>query len=215
MSNVFACTLALCAGVAGASADTLRLDTSPYSAGNGGEFTVTQLTGPTNAGLTGYPTDLAPGSFQTFCLENAEPFTPGGTYSFVLNTGAVLGGGGASGGFDALDDRTAFLYTLFRNGTLPGYDYGAGRQASAADLQQAIWFIEDEPGGVNNGFVALANTAVAPSGAWFGVGLGDVRVLNLFDGSENNIQDQLTLLPAPGSLALLGVAGVAAGRRRR
>jgi hypothetical protein len=201
-----------------ASADTIRMSTNDFSAGNGGEFTATVLTG--NAGLTGdAPTSLSATSFQTFCLEAGENIRSGNIYSFSLSTAAMLGGGGATNGMDPLDARTAFLYTRFRQGNLPGYDYSpAGREDSARRLQRAIWFIEEESGGANNAFVALANAAVAPGGEWFGVGIGDVRVMNLSSAEFPNAQDQLTLLPripTPGAAALLGLAGLAGFRRRR
>jgi hypothetical protein len=195
-----------------AQADTIRLDSTSFSAGSGGEFKATLVTG--FAGLTGLPADLADGTLQTFCVEKNENFRPGDTYSFVINTGAVQGGlgGQTSPGFDPLDERSAYLYYNFRMGTLTGYDYSnAGRQASAAQLQNAIWFIENE-GGTSNAFVALAEAAIA-GGQWSGI--GNVRVLNLSNAEFPNGQDQLTLIPAPGAAALLGIGGLVATRRRR
>jgi hypothetical protein len=197
--------LAACANVA--SAALVKLDSSAYSNGSGGEFTATPSAG--FLGLTGLFADLSPDTFQTFCMERSEQFQPGQTYTGVVNTGAVLGS--EPMGFDLIDDRTAFLYTNFRLGTLVGYDYGAGRTASAGDLQNAIWFIEGE-GGANNAFVALADAAVL-SAAW--TGLGNVRVINLYDDAGGLHQDQLTLIPTPGAFALMGVAGLIVARRRR
>jgi hypothetical protein len=200
------------AGSAYAGGDILRLDTTAYSSGSGGEFQATPISG--NAGLVNLPADLSSDSFQTFCVEHNELFRPGNTYSFVINTGAVQGGvgGQTSPGFDPLDERTAYLYYNFRYGTLAGYDYTpSGRQASAAALQQAIWFIEGE-GGTNNAFVALAEAAIANS-LWSGI--GDVRVLNLSNGEFPNAQDQLTIIPTPGAIALGSLGLIAAGRRRR
>lgn len=196
--------------------DQLRLTQNAFSAGNGGEFTATPVTG--NAGLTGLPADLGFDSFQTFCVEENENFRPGDLYFYALNTGAIQGG--VSGqepvgsGFDPLDARTAYLYHHFRFGTLAGYDYSpAGRNASAALLQQAIWYIEGE-GGTSNGFVTLAETAIA-NGQWFGI--GDVRVLNLSNGEFPNAQDQLTIvgIPTPGAAAGIVMAGGVLGLRRR
>jgi hypothetical protein len=207
----FACVSAVALVAFAAQADIIRLDTSAFSAGVGGEFTATPLSG--NVGLTGLAGDLSPDSFQTFCLEYNEHFRPGNLFTVVLNTGAV--GGGTPSGFDPLDPRTAYLYTLFRTGSLGIYNYGASRRDTARDLQRAIWFIEDEEGGVNNHFVALANAAVAPGGEWFGRGLGDVRVMNLYNQNGTRAQDQLTLIPTPGALALLGLAAVSLRRRLR
>jgi hypothetical protein len=207
----FACVSAVALVAFAAQADMIRLDTSAFSAGVGGEFTATPLSG--NVGLTGLAGDLSGGSFQTFCMEYDEHFRPGNIFTVVINTGAV--GGGTPSGFDPLDPRTAYLYTLFRTGTLGAYNYGSSREDTARDLQRAIWFIEDENGGENNAFVALANAAVAPGGEWYGRGIGDVRVMNLYNENGTRAQDQLTLIPAPGALALLGLAGLGAARRRR
>lgn len=195
---------------AAASAQTLQLSQNPFSVGNGGEFTVTVLSG--NAGLTGLAGDLSPSTFETFCVEHNENFQPGETLTYAINTGAIGGGvsGQSSPNFDDLDPRTAYLYTEFRYGTLAGFDYGAGRSASAGALQDAIWFIEGE-GGANNAFVALANAAVL-SNLW--TGIGDVRVLNITRSNGDPGQDQLTLVPAPGAAALAG-AGLLIGARRR
>jgi hypothetical protein len=68
---------------------------------------------------------------------------------------------------------------------------------------------------VNNPFVILANNAVT-SGAWSGI--GKVRVLNLSRGVGNNYteaQDQLTLVPEPVTMSLLGLGMGAFALRRR
>jgi uncharacterized protein (TIGR03382 family) len=210
-------SLALTGGIA--SANTLRLNNNSFTGGGGGgEFTATTLTG--NAGVVGLPGDLAPTTFETFCVERDENFRSGDTYNFAINTGAVQGGVAGEdppgSGFDPLDPRTAYLYYFFRMGTLSGFDYSpAGRQASSAALQQAIWFIEQE-GGTNNAFVALAQAAVS-SGNW--TGIGSVRVLNLSNNEFPNAQDQLTLIsteiPTPGSAALAALAMAGLARRRR
>lgn len=189
---------------------TIRIDNSPWSVNNGGEFTATPITG--FLGLTGLASDVSTDSFESFCVEVSENFSPGSTYLAVINTGAVAGS--EPGGFDPLDERTAFLYTLFRAGTLPGFDYSpAGRQASTGDLQAAIWYLEGESNGANNSFVALADAAVS-SGDWSGI--HDVRVLNIYDGDGVFHQDQLTLIPVPGAGLAMSLAGLAAsGRRRR
>jgi len=198
---------------ASASAEMVRLDVSAFSKDLGGEFQLTIVTG--DPGIAGAFSDLSPTTFQSFCMESGEGFSPGSIYSFVMNSTTVPG---VSGPADPLDARTAYLYTKFRNGTLAalGYDYSAaGRQASAGLLQQAIWFIEEESLGMSNAFVESANAAVAPGGEWHGVGIGDVRILNLFGSDGSNMQDQLTLIPAPGGLGILGLSGCIIGRRRR
>ena len=206
-SFVSVCALALVATVGQAA--VIRVDTSPFRNGSGGEFKITPQTG--FAGLTGLAADLSPSSFQSFCLEAGENVTMGQLYSVVINTGAMNGG---VGGFDPLDERTAFLYTKFRNGTLSLYDYDGDRDGSAGALQKAIWFIEGESGGQHNAYVALANAAVAVGGEWYGMGIGNVRVLNLTKSNGDRAQDQLTIIPAPGT-ALLAIGGLLVARRRR
>lgn len=59
---------------------------------------------------------------------------------------------------------TAWLYSQFRAGTLTldigsGSYFDANRLANTGKVQNAIWFLEGE-GGQNNGYVALAETAL-------------------------------------------------------
>jgi len=199
----------------------------------GGEFTLYNNGLDTNAySVKTKDINTPANSFQTFCVETHEYIMPPyygvemdvSTTNVNEATGAVTGPGShsiAGGNWDKngvplgdnLDARTAYLYTKFATGTLTGYDYTPGpkRQASAADLQKAIWFIENETGGVNNGFVALANDATTVGGEtdeWVGRGIGNVRVLNLYTESTRvERQDQLYLIPAPAAIGL-GILGL-------
>lgn len=201
------CIASAFAGIDG----TGTLSQSIFSAGNGGEFTAAPSAG--YLGQTGLPADLTSSTFQTFCMETNEQFSPGGSYDMCINIAAIAGGSG--GPSFALQPETAYLYYNFRMGTLFGYDYTpAGRQASAAALQQAIWFIQgNQPGGANNAFVAAAFGATSVSGGWSGI--GDVRVLNVYGSGGALGQDQLTIIPTPGAAALVGLGGLMAARRRR
>lgn len=203
-----------------------------YYSGNGGEFTLSTDGGSglllnlsayaaTTKNQTG---STAKPSFQTFCVETTEYVASPmeivvstTTAEGITDSHAILGGKPSG---DDLDPMTAYLYTKFAQGTLSGYNYGAGRATSADTLQKAIWWIENESGGVNNAFVTLANTAVAVGGEWYGKGIGNVRILNTWTPghigeSAYKKQDQLYLVPTPAAV-LLGMLGLgAAGMKLR
>jgi hypothetical protein len=170
-----------------------------------------------NVNIVGKGGDL---DFITFCLETNEFISFGSTFIVgAITDAAVAGGsGGPGGGSDPLDPRTAYLYTMFTNGTLPDF---TGSVQDANDLQAAIWFIEQEvaPYGVTNHFVDQANAAIALGGAWFGLGLGDVNAINLTTVAGGPAQDLLTRTPVPEpSMMLLfgsGMLGLAFVARKR
>lgn len=157
----------------------------------GGEFAIDIL----GKGISYYSTSPRQGDFYSFCLEENEYFNYGSSYKVGgISTAAIQGGNG--GPSDPVDDRTAYLFTMFANGTL-----NINTDQKADDLQKAIWYIENEPDGVNNGYVTMAQNAI-DSGAWSGI--GQVRAINLVDFSGNLKQDQLTLVPEPATMLLFG-----------
>jgi hypothetical protein len=182
----------------------------------GGEFGVYEFVN-NNAALTLLPISATakvnaivnfhgPYDFQTFCLEPGEHISFDTTLNWTAATSVQLNNGSTRN----LDPRTAYLFYKFWTATAfspasPNYNYtlGAGRRASAADLQLAIWFTEGVSG-FNSGNTALytadAAAAVAPGGFWFnftgGTGfpgnLGGVRALNIdFNGTRE--QDVLAI----------------------
>lgn len=177
----------------------------------GGAFLATSVGTPA---LPGAP------SFRTFCMESNEFLADNGVYFVKISDSANKGGSGG-GSPDPLDPTTAYLYQTYRTnaGALDAYVTGGGsftgsnaqKQIATKQLQQAIWFLEDENGGVNN---ALAIHAVAQN--WQNT--GNVRVIQLYgDAAFTDLkQDLLILVPAPAAafLALFGLGIVGWVKRR-
>lgn len=152
------------------------------------------------------------GSFQSFCLELGEEVVPGDPYYYKIGTAAVEGG--VPGGSDPLGAATAWLYTQFATGQLANYNYTVGslREASAKQLQNAIWYLEGETGtfgfsAQTMAWITAAESAAATPAVW-GDTIGNVRVLNLFTKSiVTQCQSQLYMVPVPGAV-LLGLLGL-------
>jgi hypothetical protein len=231
--------LGLGAMATAAEAGTLKLaiDES-YQYGSGGEFMVVEFTGLTPIPTMPSASRILPGYFQTFCMEKDENIHANLTYDWELNDKAVDGGvGGPSP--DPLDAMTAYLYTKFWEGTLSNYDYTPGvndRALSAEQLQNAIWYIEQEIGSLAAGSQAKAwydeaveATTAGSDGLIKWSGIGNVRILNLSHVAVNDLgqrvreidQDVLVMIPLPpavwgglGLLAGLGAFGVFRRRNR-
>jgi hypothetical protein len=190
---------------------TIMVNTTPGRIGSGGAFLVT---GGSYAGP----------SFETFCVETNEFLTlPGGPYTVTKNTGAVGGGAGflatyagdvaGVAGFDPISKATGWLYSAFRagGGALTGW---GGTAADKADLQVAIWALENEvaipvSGNALTWFTQGATNAASYSGGTY--------VMNLTVGSTQH-QDLLAI-PEPETYAMLlaglGLMGFVARRRQR
>jgi hypothetical protein len=167
-------------------------------------------------------------TFQTFCLEMNEYVSAGGLYTADLS-GAAYAGGRGGGSPDPLSVGTAWLYSQFAKGTLQGYAYTSGepaREASAAALQVAIWYLEEEITGstatgsylgsnvyltlVASQFGSLSNAMANDTSNQYGV-----RVLNL-TAADGRHQDMLVATPIPSAVWLLGagIVGLVGLRRR-
>jgi hypothetical protein len=195
----------------------------PYQAGQGGEFTFnTDL--PMGGYVNGVTSDiinnqgLPTPNFQSFCV-SATVFYPGQNYSVTPSGYNDLN--------DPLTAGVAWLYSQFAEGTLSGYDYtdAAGRQASAAFLQDTIWALMDNQEGMTavnqagNPFLIAAEAQFG--GTWSGAdapvsaGTDGVYILDLTSGGA--AQSQLYHTPDGGITAgLLGGAllGLQAIRRK-
>jgi len=188
------------------AAPTIQLFDSPFQQGQGGEFKAVIH----GSGIPG----LAPGTtFSSFSLEKTGSIDSGTTYYIQLNTETVgYDTISHSMAYDELDPRTAWLYNEFSNGTLTGYDFSRpGRKHSAGQLQDAIWFLEDEIPGLTANSLAQDFVDLAETSSWYANNsIGNVRVLNLYgDAKLNGFRpDQvcrITTVPAPGALLLTGL----------
>ena len=204
--------------------------TRPYGIGSGGEFTLTPDASSTVIlSTSAYHSSTkgigGAGSFQSFCIETDEYIyqnshiwvseaskeTP-----LVYGSGSHAWDGGVQTGGDNLDPETAWLYTQFATGQLTaavaGADYRYGgtisqRQADAGELQNAIWWLEGELTTKPTTTKAAAWITAAEGCGWNGI--GQVRILQLYDGNNGFRQDQLYLVPIPGAV-LLGLLGLGA-----
>ncbi|MEO1008342.1 MAG: hypothetical protein AAFX79_07230 [Planctomycetota bacterium] len=231
MKRVACGVLAAFAGVA--SAEIITLDLGAGSRHN-------PLPGATGATGTGFASEYIRGGefvisglfshdpFSSFCLELNETIAGGTSYIASVDTAAVKGGvGGPSP--DPLSNETAALYREFARGNLTADD-GESLVNFHNALQDAFWFLEEELGEVD----FSAATAEASSDVFGDLSdrtqglinsvwgttapVGGVRVLNLVDATDGRTDRQsvLVLIPLPGAggLALAGLLGVAAIRRR-
>ncbi len=220
--------------VPSASALTVTIRAGQFQVSPGGEFVA--VTSPqTFLGM--YDSDATQTvsvsgqrvvGFSTFCLEKDENLSTSGTYVGNLNDKALAGGVNTNSG-DPISLGTAWLYYQFAKGTLAGYAYGtpaydaaeiAARKASATDLQNAFWILEEEQAAGANPFIALAAAALNTNLAGLQAdanGAYGVKAINLFTANGEYRQDILVLPDGGTTLVMLGggVLGLALLRRRQ
>lgn len=142
--SLSAAVLAILLGASSASAMSIKMDT--FHSGAGGNYSFQPISGiDTSAYTHGFTGTW----FGTFCLEKNEFFNPNQTYDVAFSGGAQNGGAGRQPGdpanFDPLSQGTAFLYEGFALGSLgAGFSYTSS--ALSLQLQNMIWFLEDEQG---------------------------------------------------------------------
>lgn len=168
------------------------------------------------------------GSFSSFCLELDETISES-SFNYTIDM-AVRSGGLGGGSPDPLSAETAELYRQFVSGTISAAP-GMERQFNNA-VQDAFWYLEEELGSVD-----FSAATAAASSAHFGflsadaqslvnsvwgttAGVGKVRALNLYSiatGADRQSILYMVAIPLPsaGALAMAGLFGVAAVRRRR
>ena len=205
----------------------------PYQTGLGGEFSLQPADGL--QGVLNYYNGFAKNqagntpNFQTFCVETNEYIWPNTLYSATLSNAAIKGGVGGPRP-DPVSKGTADLYYQFATNTWTGglsYKYGdaALRLIDAANLQQTIWWLEEEgldPGAGNQYRNYVLTTYTTEAGARAdNAGLFSVMAVNVWEldqaGNLNYIkQDMLTVVPIPAAAWLLGsgLIGLVVIRRR-
>jgi VPDSG-CTERM motif len=154
------------------------------------------------------------GTFNSFCMEEDEYITVGGTYFYNTSNIVQLGGNNTDAG-DPISRGTAWLFSQFAAGTLTGYGHTAADQTS---LQDAFWMLEDEIAwNAANPWIVLAQNAIDGTLKADANGAYGVYAMNLWANSDfTGAQQSMLGVPDGGAtLMLLGGALMGLGALRR
>ncbi|MDX2188133.1 MAG: hypothetical protein SFV32_14465 [Opitutaceae bacterium] len=214
--------LALAAALPLANGAQIKLQVGPNSNnGNGGAYTAQILSGSplTNDQYDSMTKNVGnwDPSFETFCLEKWEYFTPNTVYDFTIDSEAI---GFKDGNVvkDKLSLGTTWLYSQYATGKfnslkVKGKTYATWKDMNK-DFQAAVWFLEGDINSLINPFTKLlADTFVGKdvkadaTGNAFGV-----KALNLYtvkSGKTTYAQSQLYYQHVPDTFTTLAVFGAA------
>lgn len=174
-----------------------------------GQLTITapglpDVNGPYAVQTTAVTTGPNLGNFETFCIGSQVDYFSGQSYTYQISTSVQPFTAENGGGLQYVALGTAWLYSQYRAGNVGD---GSVNDANNDALQQAIWYLQGQVGGVNNSFVTTAASHIGGAGHLEDQSNGafGVYALNLSIGSGNQApgdvdgyaQPQLCLIPVP------------------
>jgi hypothetical protein len=170
--------------------------------------TITFVDGPGNlSGGVFYATAQGLGTFPTFCIEYNEHLSFNHTYYYSESYEAMYDGQPAPF-TDPISLATAYLYRNYTTIAGAGISAYSNSAAQNTQIQQAIWYFEDEPNG--DGTSPYAQAVIALLGSnWHDAANGKygVAALNIWTHSNGTgvAQDVLHVPDGGLTVFLLGI----------